>query len=434
MSVSYKNRLFAVMLAASVLLSGCGKQEDDYEEAEEADAQFSDEAREIADEYFAGDRSSFTSWAGTDDSTVIASVDDPTHIPYFDITYGEFIDEYFYYLISGGIEDDMAEDVKETCKGYRVNLINYLTFERMFLYAAEHDYGITEDSLTEEQLDELNDSAEQLRDDWSAEFYAAASAKLGDDADDIEINDLCHEVLDVILDKCGIDYDMFYSWELNSKLQELCLERITADAAVSDEQVSAEIAALAEKARETAESDPETYENTQTYQTLYIPEGTRKARHIMLHYKSGGYDEAMAEEAGAAAAKLTSDGGFEELMQEYGGEDEHIVLKNSTSYSPSYISALYSAGKPGDVCEIVAADDGVYIIQYTADAVISGESADELAEQMREYLESTAQTNAQIAAYDEWSSKYVYNIDCDAIKISPEDIIQQNSDYEGIIG
>ena len=122
----------AASIALAAVLSGCNNAQQ-----EQTKAAVSAEAREIADEYFPGDRSSFAAWAGIDNSKIIASVDEPEHIPFFDITFGDFIGEYMYYLINYGIEDDMSEDFAESCEAYRVNIINYLTFEKMYLYTAE---------------------------------------------------------------------------------------------------------------------------------------------------------------------------------------------------------------------------------------------------------------------------------------------------------
>lgn len=421
---------FAATVASALMISGCNNgSTDDAVKAEEAEREYSEEAIGIADDYFAGSRDSFTAWKDIPSDTVIASVDEPEHIPDFDITFGEFSDEYIYYLITGGITDDMSEENAETSKAYRVNLINYLTFEKLFLYVAEHDYGITESSLTDEQLDEVRTSADNVREEWASGFYAAASAELGEDADDEEITDLCAEALDVVLDKCGIDYDIFYKWELSTKLQELCLDEVIKNAAVSDEKLESEYNDLAEQAKNTAETDPTTFENNETYQTLYLPAGTRTARHIMLHYTSAGMDETLRKEAEDAAAKIVQEDGFEELMQQYGGEDTHTVLRNSQAYSEKYVAALYAAEKSGEVCDIVEDNDGVYIIQYMGERVVSEDERSELKEQLSEYLTSNAEQEAQIAAYDEWSSKYSYTVDCDTIKISPEDLIQQTDNY-----
>ena len=151
MTQIFRKRTAAAVLAAVIACgaaSGCGN-------GSGSGITVSAEAKAIADEYFPGDSSSFTAWKDTDRSKIIASVNEPEHIPYFDITFGDFICEYMYYLIIYGITDDMSEANAESCKNYRVNIINYLTFEKMYLYAAEKDYGITEATLTEEQKEKI---------------------------------------------------------------------------------------------------------------------------------------------------------------------------------------------------------------------------------------------------------------------------------------
>ena len=48
-----------------------------------------------------------------------------------------------YYLVLNRIEDDMSDENKAVCESYRDSMITYMTFERMYLYTAEKEYGIS---------------------------------------------------------------------------------------------------------------------------------------------------------------------------------------------------------------------------------------------------------------------------------------------------
>jgi hypothetical protein len=447
--------IMASIIALSPALAGCdNSQQPQQTQQTKPAAEVSGSAREIADEYFAGDKSSFPTWAGIDNSKVIASVDEPEHIPFFDITFGDFIGEYMYYLINYGITDDMSEEMSEACTSYRVNIINYLIFEKMYLYAAENDYGISPGTLTEDQLATVRNTADSVRSDWEMNFFNAASEKLGGNASEEDIEKLCSETLDVIFEKCGIDYDMFYNWELNSLIQELTLQKILEDTAASGDEVKKEADGVIEQAKTAAESDPATYEATPSYQLAYVPAGTRKARHILLNYpeetldkllearengndyeadtlRREALDAGLREEAENIAKQLAEGADFDELANTYTGEGEHIVLRNSPSYSEEYINTVYGIGSKNEVADPLITDRGIYIIQYTDDAK-SDTAA--LEEQIRLYVKNKAETNAQVDVYNAWTEKYRYNIDCDTLRIDPGDVIQYGSAYSDIAG
>ncbi len=435
----------AASIAVTALLSGCNNAP--------AKTAVSAEAREIADEYFSGDKSSFPTWADIDTKKVIASVDEPEHIPFFDITFGDFIGEYMYYLINYGIEDDMSAENAESCESYRVNIINYLTFEKMYLYTAKQDYNISPETLTAEQLATVRETANAVRDDWEMSFYNAASEKLGENASEEDIEKLCSEALDVILEKCGIDYDMFYSWELNSYIQELTLEKmLEKDSGVSDDELKKETDDIIAQAKDAAENDPATYESTPSYQLAYVPAGTRKARHILISFpeetvnavyearQNGNDYEAdklhrealdggLREQAEDIAKRLSVGVDFDELANQYYGEGEHIVLRNSPSYSEEYIKAVYGITNRGDTADLLIDDRGIYIIQYIDEAQ---SDIDRLSDQISSYLKTKDETNVQIDEYNKWTENYIYNVDCETLKVDESEIIRYGSAFSDL--
>ncbi len=435
----------AASIAVTALLSGCNNAR--------AKTAVSAEAREIADEYFSGDKSSFPTWADIDTKKVIASVDEPEHIPFFDITFGDFIGEYMYYLINYGINDDMSEEFAESCESYRVNIINYLTFEKMYLYTAKQDYNISPETLTAEQLATVRETADAVRDDWEMSFYNAASEKLGENASEEDIEKLCSEALDVILEKCGIDYDMFYSWELNSYIQELTLEKmLEKDSGVSDDELKKETDDIIAQAKDAAENDPATYESTPSYQLAYVPAGTRKARHILISFpeetvnavyearQNGNDYEAdklhrealdggLREQAEDIAKRLSVGVDFDELANQYYGEGEHIVLRNSPSYSEEYIKAVYGITNRGDTADLLIDDRGIYIIQYIDEAQ---SDIDRLSDQISSYLKTKDETNVQIDEYNKWTENYIYNVDCETLKVDESEIIRYGSAFSDL--
>ncbi len=451
-----KKQITAAVLAAAILLSGCDNAQTS-DTADTADTsgttvteapkrEFSPAAVEIADEYFKGDRHSYAAWADIDDSTVIGSVDIPEHIPDFDITFGEFIDEYMYYLITMGIEDDMAEDKKDQCESYRTGIINYLAFEKMYLYAAKLDYGITPETLTQEQLDTIKKNADGVKDDWADTFYVSAREKLGGDATNEEVDALCREVIDVLFDKCGIDYDIFSQWETHEMIYQLALDALLNDTPISDEDVKAQIDTLTQSAKEAAANSPGEYESVPTYALAYVPKGTRKARHILLSFPEEtvtAINDAMEKDdtdAANEAIKAALDNGltdtaeevirrindgedFDKLLEEYSGMGEHIVLKNSELYAGPYVDRVYSVEEPNGTAPIFYDRSGVYIIQYTGEAEVTDDDRKQLEELMREYLKNAAQQNVQATSYELWTKDVDYSVNCELLKINESDLI-----------
>lgn len=399
-------------------------------------------AKEIADTIFPGDASSFATWADIDKNTIVASIDSEEYGDYFNITFDEFFKEYAYHLVISNISDDMSDEYKEQCMTYRDNIINYLMYERMFLYEAEHTYGISEDKLTEEQKTEIMENVEQVKNNAASSFYDTVSEKLGTAVTIDDINATCREVLNVLLNKCGLDDSIFYRWELNQYIQELLTEELTKDVSISDSQVEEMYASFVDEAKEIAENNTEEYESSSIYMMAYVPEGTRCAKHILLSFDDdalssvadavsrgsdeevktlveSAYTDELKAKAKEVSERIASGEDFSSLQSEYGsiGEDEYVVLKNSSSFFDEYKNALYALENKGDISEPVVCQNGVYFIQYSDDAKVSDDGVKQIKDNMREYLTDLESNVVQSDAYNEWTEKYSYTVDNEMLMI-----------------
>ena len=417
--------LITAAFLACAVFSGCNNEQVDSS----APPVYDPSAREIADEYFSADVSDFTQWSGIAPETVIASVSTPEHIPELDVTFGEFFDEYMYYLAVYGITDDTSENYEAAAKQHRANIINYMTYEKIYTYAAKQDYGISPDTMTKEQLDEVRSTADSVRNDWETEFYTAARAKLGSEASEESVDKLCGEALDLVLEKCGITRDIFYDWEMSSKIEELTVTEVLKNAGVTDEQVEKALQDLISEAKKEYENDRAAFETNGTYKAAYLPEGTRIARHIFLKAENGEITDEMKELAKEVSVTLrkvfngiSGMPEFSELTDKYGGEDEHVVLADSTIYSKEYIETLYGIEKSSSGFVRLETDEGIYFIDYVRDADVS-QNYDSLRKSLGSSLRTQAQTNAQIDAFNDWLARYKYTIDCDTLKIDPDSVI-----------
>lgn len=434
--------VFTAMLMTVFAASACGNNTASGNTKSSDRPVISPEAMEIADKYFSGDSDSFTAWNGIDRNKVVAYIEGSEDSDFFDITFDEFFSEYMYYLVSYQIDDDMSEDNKSACESYRDNIITYLTFERQYLYVGKNEYGITADTLTDAQRKEIDDSAEQVRSDWSSNFYTTVSTTLGDGAAEEEITAMCDEVLTAILQKCGLTEDIFHKWEQNRYLEELVIAEIVKDAVVTDKDVDEMYASLIEEARQCAETDPATYESLPSYSMVYIPDNTRVSEHILLPFSNEdirsiheakeqgdtakiteliekAYTDEISQKAGEISGRLSEGADFSELRSEYDSEEsgKYVVLKNSVTFPAAYVEALYSLADAGDVSQAVVTENGVYFVKYSEEASVKEEDTEEIREYLRSALDSNAETAAQNTAYSEWLEKYHYTIDYETLKI-----------------
>ena len=437
----------AAVIAAAMLLAGCGNNEEPKETVDPR-------VQEIADEYFPQTTADYKTWTDIDRNKLVAYVDGIEDKEFFDIPFGEFFSEYMYYLISYQIDDDMSETYKATCEGYRDNIITYLAIERMYLYVADKEYGITESTLTEQQLDEIRTNAEAVKDDWASNFYAAVSEKLGEDVSEEEKDALCSEVLRQILSRCGLGEDIFYKWEMSRYIQDILIGKISDNAApVSDEDVQEMLDEFTDEAKDKAENAPEEYESLAIYSMVYVPEGTRVADQIFVAFSDedltkiaeaiNSGDEAEADRlveaaytddlkatVGDISDRLAAGEDFGDLKAEFdvSGSGEMIVLQNSPSFFEGYRSALYALENKGDVSEPVVYSSGIYFIKYADDAQVQEADIEEVKASMRSYLESNAETNAQNDIYNDWIKRFPYTIDYETLQIDGENSVLSSID------
>ena len=216
-------------------------------------------------------------------SKVVAYVDkDGADSEHFDITYGDFNREYQFYLGNNG-KDENSEEDKDACEQYRRSIIEFLTTERITLYLADQK-GLGIDDLTEEELEEINSTVEETLEQWYLSYESEAKEALGEDATDEQIREKEIELFNKFMDSCGLEHDIFYTWQKNSYVQQKLMESEFADIDITDEEVTAFLDETVAEAKECYETDIATYETSTTYKSVYIPEGTKNIRQIMLSF------------------------------------------------------------------------------------------------------------------------------------------------------
>ena len=440
-----KTRISALILASVVsaaALSGCDSSGSSGNTTGISAAEENPVAKEIADSFFPGDSTTLEAWKDTDRSA-LAAYAGGEDAEFFDIPFSDIFGEYMFYLVTYRITDDMSEDNADICKSYRSSITEYQTFEKLAAFAAEKEYGITEDTLTAEQIKEVQSYADLAKSDWASVYESTVSEKLGESATAQEITDMSSAVLKEMLRKCGLDEDIFYRWELNRYIQELMLTEMIKDIQVSDEELQRSYDEVLDETKKMAENDPAAYESSPYYMMVYIPDGTRKARHIYISFDDASL-EAIGEavESGDNAKKLRlieaasntdeiqdklfqinhrlhNGEDFSSLQDEYSDDEseEKIVLRNSPSFPDEYKENLYSYLKePGDTGTITL-PDGIYIIQYSGIGFVTKEDTEYIKDNLRKALVSDAQNMAQAEALDRWKREHPYTINYELLKI-----------------
>lgn len=393
----------------------------------------------------------FETWKGIDGSTVIAEVKGENASDKFKVTFDDFYGEYLYYLVSYGIADDMAADTKTDCEGYRYEIIDYLTFEKQFMHAAETKYNCGINQLTEEEKAEIKKNADEVVANWKANYYDAAAQLLGAGATDEQIDAKCGEMLDSDLARCKLTTDVFYKWEQSSFILEKLTQAVTAEVTLDRSEAEEMYNDYYNAAVEAYNNDRASYEQNPSYTSVYVPEGTRASTHLFVPFdeettaaiaekRKAGLD-AEADELrktaadGAVTEKLmegldklinldpnNTEYTYADVLSEYNPEglvEYFTVVPDTKLYYPEYHEALFGLEKPGEISTPVLCDNGAYVILYTEDVVLTEEDIADTKDSMYEFLLSNKQQARQTELIEEWDEEFPFYVNYELLKLTP---------------
>ncbi|MCM1335166.1 MAG: peptidylprolyl isomerase [Bacteroides sp.] len=431
-----KKKIQALFLAATMILSltACNSKS----------AGTVDPAGDADDSPVSG---SLGEWDKIDRDLVVAYVDGAEDPEAFNITFGEFYSEYLYYLLSYGIDDDTSATYKSTCDSFREDIISYLQFERIFLKVAE-EMGVGLSSLTAEELNEIEESAEQAHENFRYKYYSAAVEELGDDASAEAIANREEELLTADLSRAELTTDIFLTWEKNAFVQEKLLTKLTENIEITETQVDEMFDEYVQMAKDALTEDPLSYEANSTYTWIYIPEGTRLADQILLIFddetmdaiseartagndeeadriRDEAYESGLKERAEELITRLNNGEDFNTLQAEYNddsGDDPYAVIVGAQRYVPEFTEAVFSIEEIGGISEPSVSDYGVHIIRYEGDAFVSDEDIVEIKQSMKEFLISQETTAVQERAYEEWLARFPYMVEYETLRLDDPNV------------
>ena len=323
----------------------------------------------------------------------------------FYITYDEWHNEYLFNM-SRGVYDE--EKDAEAVENLKKNILEYQAQERVIIYLAEQE-GISAESLTEEELDTINEKVQTVLKEWCKGYETEAKEALGDDYTEEQLYDKELELFTAFMAESGLTPDIFYKWETNEVIQEKFFEKTSEG--ISDQTV-------ADFVQETVDAAKNAYENNialfdQSYTAFYVPEGTRIVQQIYVKIddaaaieiqtcRSNG-DEEKADELLAEALEAVRpviDEAYEKLQngeewltvqEEYnqdsnGNNLDYVVYPASSYISKNIIDGAMGISEKGGFSDIITSGTGLFILYYKDNRVFSDEEMQNLMKQAREYL------------------------------------------------
>lgn len=391
-----------------------------------------------------------------------------------EVTYGEFNQQYLYFLTQYGIEDDTLSDIADSCKEQRQTIIDSLILNKIFLQKAK-DMNVPE--LTEEEkasaADELNKQFEEqakyygqkaLAEEGGSDSSASddnrtgttsdtssesSSEDSGDSSSDTSLSeeDLIlvrgYQELDKMLNKCGITRDDLLKWNEEYITITKVLDELVKD--ISHEDAEKRAADTIKTLEDMYNSDDRAYYFQAGYDKFWVPEGARMIKHVLLGFdtetqtritalrKDGNDDEADALRAEKAAEftdkvaeveKLLDDNvDFNTILLNYSADasgssaypDGYMVVRDDDRYVKEFTEASFVLEKIGDRT-LCTSDYGVHIMIYASDAKPDEDAVKEFTENVLDQMRNEAVGKKT----EEWLAEYNYEIDHERLRIEQD--------------
>ncbi len=359
------------------------------------------------------------------------------------VTFGEFLKEYKYYLYQYSITDDSDPNFAEMLQGQREYIINYLINEKI----AEkkfYKYGLT---LTDEELAQIDADTkagiENLKTNSLTPLVKYSLAE-GEELTDEELARKVEEKYQEMLSTCGISEEDFKGWQKAIVLQNKLTEYLNKDYVYDPNEAITQLETIVENAKQAYENDPSSY-NPDSLASVWIPEGSREVQQILIGFDSDSLSEIQAlrregkdSEADALVEekldglngkikevedKLAAGEDFSALMKEYSDDTDtsavYIVTPGTEMYVSSFTECAFDIPSVGESGTCVS-DYGYHILKYTAEAVVTEDEYNAYLDNMHSYLENAHRSQNLSNATKEWREEYKFTIDRDALLLAEE--------------
>ena len=275
-------------------------------------------------------------------------------------------------------------------------LLDALIDEKLEFQRAEA-MGCTE--LTTEELTEI-ENAVALEVSERYQYYYEQMRQNYPDANENSLASYTQNAVAAYIAESGeTDAELIRSYT-EAKILEKLYNTVTAEVSVTEEEIFARYEEYVAADQKTYTAHPEYFESDKTTNAVYynLP-GYRYVKHIRL----------SSEENAETILERTATENFDHLIEEATEDRASLnypngfaVGENSELYIEGYADAALSLEQPGDISEVVALEDGFYIIKYVQEIPAGAE--DFLT--MRQYVENdlldAMRSETYSAALAEW--------------------------------
>lgn len=343
-----------------------------------------------------------------------------------EITFGDFMKEYRYFLERSGYENDTDPQNAAAIASSRQEIINAIIEDRI-IRAKFAEYGL---SFTEEEEKAINDTV----DAGVAQIKVSLMQSLASADDTLteeQLTEQAEERFAQILTDCGLTMDTLKGWQEVSEMKKKLTGEIGKDATYSYEDAQTQVQRVIDSLKADYESNPASYYG-QAYASYWIPEGSRAVKAILVGFNSTVYqlmqqlrsegrnDEAVEyrtdklkdiqDRYDEIMEKINSGEDFAQLMDEYnddGGNGTFLVTPGTEVFGTEFAECAMGIENPGEVATCVT-DFGYYIIQFVDEVTVSEETLKATTEGLQEYLLENEKSKLYSAEYDKWKTEYAF--------------------------
>ena len=342
-----------------------------------------------------------------------------------EITREDYRGEYLYFLAKNGYTSDTDAD---TLANAQQQVINSMIEERL-IRAEFAGNGMTISDSDRESIQKDVDSGIAAMISGMRSALAAADSSLSDE----ELDEGAQAQYQQLLSTCGISEDMFFGWQETIFMKQKLTEKLGADAEVTDEEVNSQLQALITAARSQYESSPAAY-NGQDYAGIWIPEGSRAVQAILVSFdydvysqisslRYDGKDEeadklredslgGLHERYETIIARIVAGDDFAKLMEEFNddqGNGTFLITPGTGVFGKEILDCAMGIDTVGGT-DTAVTDYGYYILRYESDAVVTDETLNATAEQLRGYILESKSSELFNAEMEKWKTEYSYEI------------------------
>ena len=350
-----------------------------------------------------------------------------------DVTLDSFLKEYRYYLAGYGITDDVNSIYADMFTQRREYIVNYLINERISdVKAKELGLALTGEELSQAERDTA-DSIEQVKQSIRSQYIASGVTDEG------ELDSLTEEFFGNMLEKCGLTTDDFVNWQRVTMLQEKLTEYANRDFSLDYSEAQAQMQSAVDSAKAAYEADPGTFDSS-GYANIWLPEGSRIVKHILLKLPDGdvqsitalrreGKDDeadelrsektaALGEMAELVRGRIESGEDFDGLMKTYSDDTDtsasYTVTPGTKRYMQGFAECALEIPELGGVGECVT-DYGIHFIKYVDDAAVTEEQLKATTDEVYQYLDEAWRSRNYSDMMTEWRDEYNYEIERDVL-------------------